>query len=81
MRYLNWRTISSIGYVFGGVALLIGVYAYLYYKTTLIGLIGLTFTPYQNYAYPVIIAGIILVIIGYVAEKRAKKTKKVKSPT
>ena len=37
MRYMDWRTLSSIGYVVGAVALLLGIYAYLYYETNLIG--------------------------------------------
>ncbi len=70
LRYLDWRTISSFGYVFGGLFLLLGLYAYLYYETTLIGQIGLSFYPYQNYAIPILIAGIVLLIMGYVTERR-----------
>jgi ribosomal protein L40E len=77
LRYLDWRTISSFGYVFGALSLLVGLYAYLYYQTTLIGQIGLAFTPYRNYAIPILIAGIVLLIMGYVTEKRARE--KIKS--
>jgi hypothetical protein len=77
LRYLDWRTISSFGYVFGALSLLVGLYAYLYYQTTLIGQIGLAFTPYRNYAIPILIAGIVLMIMGYVTEQRARE--KIKS--
>ncbi len=70
MRYLVWRTISSFGYVFGGLFLLLGLYVYLYYETNWIGQIGLAFYPYRNYAIPLLIAGIALLIMGYVTERR-----------
>ena len=69
--------ISSVGYVLGGIFLLLGLYVYLYYKTNLIGQIGLAFNPYQNYALPVLIAGIALLIVGYVTERQYRK--KIKS--
>ena len=70
LRYPNWRIISSFGYVFGALFLLLGLYAYLYYETTWIGQIGLAFTPYQNYAIPTLIAGIVLLTMGYVTERQ-----------
>jgi uncharacterized membrane protein len=73
VRYLDWRLISSFGYVFGGLSLIVGIYVYVYYKTDWIGWIGLAFNPYQNYAIPLIIAGIALLIIGFIAEERARK--------
>ena len=77
VRHLDWRLISSFVYVFGLLFLLLGLYTYIYYKTTWIGQIGLAFTPYQNYALPIIVAGIVLMIMGYVTEQRTKK--KIKS--
>jgi len=77
MRYLDWRTISLFGYVFGGLFLLVGIYVYLYYQTTWIGQFGLAFQPYQNYAIPILIVGIALLITGFIAEKRDRK--KIKS--
>jgi len=77
VRYLDWRLISSFGYVFGGLFLLVGLYAYVYYETDWIGWIGLAFQPYRNYAIPLIIAGIVLLIMGYVTEQRARE--KIKS--
>src|SRR5208283_2294718 len=68
-----WRLISSFGYVFGGLFLLLVLYAYLYYKTNFIGQIGLAFNPYQNYAIPVLIAGIVLLIVGYVTELQIRE--------
>ena len=73
MRYLDWKTIYSFTYVFGGLFLLVGIYVYLYYETDWIGLLGLEFNNYQNFAIPLIIAGIILLIIGFIAEKRARE--------
>ena len=69
--------ISSFGYVFGGLFLLLALYVYLYYETNWIGQIGLAFTPYRNYAIPLIIAGILLLIMGFVTQKRARE--KIKS--
>jgi ribosomal protein L40E len=77
MRYLDWRTISLFGYVFGGLFLLVGIYVYLYYQTTWIGQFGLAFQPYQSYAIPILIVGIALLITGFIAEKRDRK--KIKS--
>ena len=71
MRYLDWRTISLFGYVFGVLFLLLGVYVYLYYETNWIGQIGLSFYPYRNYAIPMLIAGVALLIAGYVTNQRA----------
>ena len=73
MRYLDWRRLSSLGYLIGGVSILVGLYMYLYYGTTLIGWIGLTFYPYQNYAIPLIIAGLVILIMGLVTEQRGRK--------
>ncbi|MGD0994778.1 MAG: hypothetical protein ABR909_04550 [Candidatus Bathyarchaeia archaeon] len=73
MRYPYWRTISLFGYVFGGLFLLVGLYAYLYYETDWIGWIGLAFYPYRNYAIPLLITGIALLITGYVTEQRARE--------
>ncbi len=77
MRYLDWRTLSSIGYVVGAVALLLGIYTYVYYETNLIGEIGLTFEHYQKYAIPLMIVGFALLSVGYVTEHQARK--KIKS--
>jgi len=57
------------------VSFLVGLYAYLYYETNLIGWIGLTFYPYRNYAILLIVAGIVLLIVGYVIEKQGRKKK------
>lgn len=65
-------TISAFGYVFGVLFLLVGVYAYVYYKTDWIGWIGLAFYPYQNYALPLIIVGFVLLIVGFIIEKRVR---------
>ena len=73
MRYPDWRMISSFGYVFGGLLLLLGLYAYLYYETNLIGQIGLAFTPYRKYALPILIAGIALLITGFITEQQDRK--------
>jgi len=75
MRFQDWRLISSFGYVFGGLFLLLGLYGYLYYETNLIGQIGLLLTPYQNYALPILIIGILLMIMGYFTERQAKEKK------
>jgi ribosomal protein L40E len=45
----------------------------LYYETDWIGQLGLAFYPYRNYAIPIIIAGIALLITGYVTEQQTRK--------
>jgi ribosomal protein L40E len=71
-RYRYWRILSLYGYVFGGIFLLVAIYAYLYYETDWIGQIGTAFYPYRNYAIPLLIAGIALLIMGYVTNQRAR---------
>jgi uncharacterized membrane protein len=76
LLYQVWRLLSSFGYVFGGVLLLLGLYTYLYYETDWIGQLGLAFYPYRNSAIPIIIAGIVLMIVGYIAERRVREKTK-----
>ncbi|HYA77174.1 MAG TPA: hypothetical protein VEF91_00495 [Verrucomicrobiae bacterium] len=71
MRYMDWRTIYLFTYAFGGLFFLVGVYVYFYYETDLIGYLGLEFNTYQNFAIPLVTAGIALLITGLIAEKRA----------
>jgi hypothetical protein len=73
VRHLDWKLISSFGYVFGAISFLVGIYAYLYYETDWIGWIGLAFYPYRNYAIPLVIAGIVLLVAGFVTEQRARR--------
>jgi uncharacterized membrane protein len=68
--------ISSFSYVFGGFVLL-GLYVYLYYQTTWIDQVGASFTPYKNYAILLIIVGIALLIMCFIAAQRA--IEKIKS--
>ncbi len=70
MRFSNWRTVSSIGYSFGLVTLFVGIYAYLYYQTNVIGQIGLSLYNYRNAAIPMIIAGAFLMILGFFTDKQ-----------
>jgi len=79
MRYVDSRTVSAFGYVFGLISLLIGLYGYLYYETDIIGWIGLSFYPYRNYAIPLTIAGIMLMILGYFTEQTTRKKTKESS--
>jgi uncharacterized membrane protein len=78
---MDWKLISLFGYVFGMISLLVGIYAYLYYETDWIGWIGLAFYSYRNYAIPLVIAGIVLMILGYVTEQRARAKKKAGETT
>jgi hypothetical protein len=68
--------ISSFVYVFGGFFLILGIYVYVYYETNWIGWIGITFYPYRNYAIPMLIAGIALMITGVVTQERARAYRK-----
>jgi len=69
-RYSYMRLLSSLCYVFGGLFLLVAVYVYLYYQTNWINHFGLAFTPYQNYAIPLMIGGIALLTLIFVIEQR-----------
>ena len=73
MRDSAWRLLSSLGYAVGFIAFLLGLYAYLYYETNLIGSIGLEFQPYRNYAIPILVAGVALIIIVYLTESLFRK--------
>ena len=73
MRYKDWRTISLFGYIFGVLLLVLGIYVYVYYETDWIGWLGLAFYPYRNYAIPILIAGVALLITGYVANRLKNK--------
>jgi len=72
VRHLDWKLISSFGYVFGLISLLIGIYMYLYYETDWIGWIGLAFYSYRNIAIPLASTGVVLMILGYITEKHAR---------
>ena len=80
MRRNDWRIISSFGYVFGIVAILVGIYGYVYYETNIIGWIGLSLDSYRNFAIPVIIIGVALLVLGYFADGRGSKTKETEIP-
>ncbi len=76
VRFSNWRTISSIGYSFGLIILFVGIYAYLYYQTNIIGEIGLSLYKYRGIAIPMMISGFLLVILGFYADKQYASKKK-----
>ena len=77
MRDSAWRMLSSLGYTVGFIAFLLGLYAYLYYETNLIGSVGLEFQSYRNYAIPILIAGVALIIIVYLTESLLRKKQEV----
>ena len=65
MMSQDWRTISSAGYVFGLLFLIVGIYVYFYYYTNWIGWLGLTFYQYRSYYFSMIIIGVALMSIGF----------------
>ena len=71
--YLVRKTISLFGYFFGVIFLLLGVYVYVFYQTSWIGQFGLAFGRYQNSAIPIIIVGVALLVIGFIAGLRIVK--------
>ena len=77
-RYSYWKIFSSLCYGFGGIFVLLGIYAYLYYQTNWIGQLGSAFQPYQNYSIPLLFGGIVLMIVCYVAPGRVIK-KRIKN--
>lgn len=78
MKYADWRYIASICTALGVILLIGGVIAYAYSETLyLLGYpIGTTY-PYRDYAIPLIIFGIVLLVIGVASFGRAKEERKL----
>jgi ribosomal protein L40E len=73
MRYSDWKMISLLGLILGFLFLIGGIFAYVYYEQRWI----LVAYPFRDYAAPLIILGIVLLVVGYVAGERAKEEKKL----
>jgi len=79
MQPEDWRTISSFGYVFGLILLLVGLYTYVYYSpSNLILSIFPNSDPYRNYILPLIIIGVALLIMGFFVSHRLNGKQKPK---
>ena len=70
MRSSDWKMISTFGYVLGMLSLGGVILAIVYSERNWI---GLTVYPYHNYIIHLLTAGIVLLVIGYVTEQRAKE--------
>ena len=73
MRYSDWKMISSFGIILGFLLLIGAVIAYAYYEESWIFVVY----PYREYAVPMGILGIVLLVVGYVAGERAKEEKRL----
>jgi tRNA(Ile2) C34 agmatinyltransferase TiaS len=61
--------IGSFGLFLGAIFLIGGVFAYFYSQRVF----AFAIYPYRDYAAPLIIAGIVLLVIGVVTDQRAKE--------
>ena len=82
MKYADWRYLASICTVLGVILLIGGVIAYAYGETVyLLGYpIGTTY-PYRDYAIPLIIFGVVLLVIGIASFGRAEEERKLEVET
>ena len=73
MRYSDWKMIATFGYILGILSLVGAFIAFFYYEesTSLFG--SIVRYPYGDYTIPLLMAGIVLMVIGYVTEQRAKE--------
>ena len=73
MRYSDWKMISSIGLILGFLLLIGGILAYVYYEERLIWVVY----PFRDYSAPLVISGVVLLVVGYVAGERGKEERRI----
>lgn len=72
MKYADWRYLATICTVLGVILLIGGVITYVYSETWFY----LIYHPYRDYAIPLFIFGVVLLIIGVTSFGRAEEEKK-----
>jgi len=77
MKYEDWKYLGTICTVLGGLLLLGGAIAYIFPKTYSFWGLQWAEYPYRDYAIPLFIFGVILLVIGIVTLDRAEKEKNV----
>lgn len=73
MRYSDWKLIASLGLILGFLFLIGGVFAYVYYEESWF----LVVYPFRDYAPPLVILGIVLLVVGFVAGERGKEERRL----
>ena len=70
----DWKMITTFGIVLGALFLLGGLIAY-QYTVTYGGAIGLSIPdyPYREYAVPLFLVGVVLLVIGFVTNQRGNE--------
>jgi len=74
LKYANWKYLASIFTILGIFLLVGGVIAYAYNEPVyLLGYQFGTKYPYRDYAIPLIILGVVLLVIGVATYSRAEE--------
>jgi hypothetical protein len=81
MQYSDWKMISTFSLVLGAVLVLGGGLAYTYYNSYTGFGISLYDYPYRNFAIPLLIPGVVLLVLGAVTGQRAKDEPIFAKPT
>jgi len=71
VRSADWKLIGSFGTILGVLLLIGGLFAYFYEEQRWIFVVA----PYRDMAAPLVIAGIVLLVVGYVSNARAREEK------
>ena len=81
MKYADWKYLATICTILGSLLLIGGFIAYAYSETLyILGLPYETTYPYRDYAIPLIIFGVVLLVIGVVTFARAEEERKREMP-
>jgi hypothetical protein len=73
MHYSDWKMISSIGLILGALSLIGGIFAYVYEEQTRLWVVH----PFREYTAPLVIFGVVLLVVGYVAGVRGKEARRL----
>jgi hypothetical protein len=78
MKYADWKYLASICTVLGVLLLLGGIIAYAYGENvSFLGYTIGTIYPYRDYAIPLIIFSVVLLVIGVASFGRAEEERKL----
>jgi len=75
MRSADWKIIGSFGTILGVLLLIGGLFAYFYEEQRWIFVVA----PYRDVAAPLVIAGVVLLVVGYVSNVRAREEMKIEA--
>lgn len=81
MKYADWRYLASICAFLGALLLIGGIIAYAYNEPIyLFGQIYGYIHRYRDYAVPLIIFGVVLLVVGAASYGRAEEERKLELP-